>query len=107
MGVLAFNVGALLYSWLLYRSSLVPRWLSGRGIAALFVLMAAGLLAMFNQRPVTSYVILAIPIGLQEMALALWLIVKGFSSAAPGSVQPQTAAVRARTTTPSFSEAHP
>ena len=40
-GVLAFCVGALLYSWLLYRSNLVPCWLSGWGIAALFLIMAA------------------------------------------------------------------
>jgi hypothetical protein len=81
-GVLAFCVGALLYSWLLYRSNLVPRWLSGWGIAALFLMMAACLLALFNQNPVTSYVILAAPIGVQEMVLAVWLIVRGFSSAA-------------------------
>jgi hypothetical protein len=92
-GVLAFIVGALLYSCLLYRSSLVPRWLSGWGIAALFLMMAACLLALFNQRPVTSYVILAAPIGVQEMVLAVWLIVRGFSSAALGSIpmQPLTA----------------
>jgi hypothetical protein len=90
-GVLAFCVGALLYSWLLYESNLVPRWLSGWGIAALFLMFAACLLAVFNERPVTSYVILALPIGLQEMGLALWLIAKGFSSAAFGSVQPQPA----------------
>jgi Domain of unknown function (DUF4386) len=90
-GVLAFCVGALLYSWLLYQSNLVPRWLSGWGIVALLLMFAACLLAVFNERPVTSYVILALPIGLQEMVLALWLIAKGFSSAAFGSVQPQPA----------------
>jgi uncharacterized protein DUF4386 len=107
-GVLAFIVGALLYSWLLFRSNLVPRWLSGWGIAALFLVMAACLLALFNQRPVTSYVILAAPIGVQEIVLALWLIVRGFSSAALGSlpVEPPTA-IRPRSATALVSEAHP
>src|SRR5579864_7798173 len=88
-GVLAFTVGALLYSWLLYQSNLVPRWLSGWGIVVLFLMMAGCLLALVNQSPVTSYVILAAPIGVQEMVLALWLIVRGFSSAALASVPMQ------------------
>ena len=87
-GVLAFCVGALMYYWLFYCSDLVPRWLSGWGIAALALMLAACMLAMFDQRPVTSYVLLAIPIGLQEMVLALWLIAKGFNSTALRSVQP-------------------
>jgi hypothetical protein len=105
-GVLAFIVGALLYSWLLYRSNLVPRWLSGWGIAALFLMMAGCLLALFNQRPVTSYVILAAPIGVQEIVLALWLIARGFSFAALGSIpmQPPTA-IRPRSATAVVSEA--
>ena len=92
-GVLAFIVGALLYYWLFYRSNLVPRWLSAWGMAALFLLMAACLLALFNQTPVTSYVSLAAPIGVQEMVLAVWLIVRGFTSAALQSMpmQPPTA----------------
>jgi hypothetical protein len=86
-GVLAFIVGALLYYWLFYRSNLIPRWLSGWGIAALVLMLGACLLALFEQRSVTSYVVLAIPIGLQEMVLAVWLIAKGFNSAALESVQ--------------------
>jgi|ERR1051326_827759 hypothetical protein len=81
-GVLAFIVGALLYYWLLYRSKLIPRWLSGWGIAALLLMIAACVLALFEQRPVTSYVALVIPIGVQEMVLALWLIARGFGSVA-------------------------
>ena len=107
-GVLAFIVGALLYYWLLYRSNLVPRWLSGWGIAALFLMTAACLLALFNQNPVTSYVILAAPIGVQEMVLAVWLIARGFSSAALASVptQPLTA-TQPRSATARISGAHP
>jgi Domain of unknown function (DUF4386) len=89
-GVLAFCVGALLYYWLLYRSDLVPRWLSGWGIAALLPMVAACLLALFEQRPVTSYVILALPIALQEIVFALWLIARGFGPAAIAP-QPHTA----------------
>ena len=63
--------------------------LSGWGIAALFLMMAACLLALFNQQPVTSYVILAAPIGVQEIVLAGWLIVRGFNSAALAAVTTQ------------------
>jgi hypothetical protein len=107
-GVLAFIVGALLYYWLLYRSNLVPRWLSGGGIAALFLMMAACQLALFNQTPVTSYVILAAPIGVQEMVLALWLIVRGFSFATLGPVPMQApTAIRPRSALDLVPEARP
>jgi hypothetical protein len=108
VGVLAFCAGALLYSWLLYQSNLVPRWLSGWGIAALFLMFAACLLAVFNERPVTSYVILALPIGLQEMVLALWLIAKGFSSTAAEAVQPRSpSATRPHRASALVQEGHP
>ena len=87
VGVFAFCVGGLLYSYLFYRSRLVPRWLSGWGIGAIVLLFLACLLALFSQNDVTTYTVLALPLGVQEMVLAVWLIVKGFSpparSAAP------------------------
>jgi hypothetical protein len=83
-GVFAFSVGAFLYYWLFYQSKLIPRWLSGWGIAAVFLMMVACFLSLFSQSAVTSYVILAIPIAVQEMVVAVWLIAKGFNSAGIG-----------------------
>ena len=77
VAVFAFNFGALMYYSLFYRSRLVPRWLSGWGIAAALLFTTACLLALFSNRPVTGYTLLILPIAVQEMALAIWLLVKG------------------------------
>ena len=79
-GVFAFCVGALMYYALFYRSRLVPRWLSGWGLAGAFLMLTACLLALFSDRPVTGYALLILPILVQEMALAAWLLTKGFST---------------------------
>jgi hypothetical protein len=81
-GVFAFSLGALSYYYLFFQSRLIPRWLSGWGIAAIISMVLACMLALFSNSPVTGYVLLALPIAVQEMVLAVWLIVKGFSSAA-------------------------
>jgi hypothetical protein len=78
-GVLAFTVGALMYYSLFYRSRLVPRWLSGWGVAGVLLMMTACLLALFSNRPVTGYTLLILPIAVQEIVLAVWLLVKGFN----------------------------
>jgi hypothetical protein len=81
-GVFAFALGALMYYYVFYRSRLVPRWLSGWGIVAEFLVLVACMSALFSRNPVTSYIILVLPIAVQEMVMAVWLIARGFSSAA-------------------------
>jgi len=76
-GVFAFCVGALMYYALFYRSRLVPRWLSGWGIAGALLMLTACLLALFSDNPVTGYVVLILPILVQELVLAAWLLIKG------------------------------
>ena len=81
-GVFAFCLGAFLYYGALFQSRLIPRWLSVWGIAAVILMTTAGVLALFNNTAVTGYAPLALPIFLQEMVLAVWLIAKGFSPSA-------------------------
>jgi len=76
-GVFAFCVGALMYYALFYRSRLVPRWLSGWGIAGALLMLTACLLALFSDSPVTGYTVLILPILVQELVLAAWLLIKG------------------------------
>jgi hypothetical protein len=84
-GVFAFALGALMYYYVFYRSRLVPRWLAGWGVVAELLMLVACLSALFNHTPVTSYTILVLPIAVQEMVMAVWLLGRGFSAAAPGA----------------------
>ena len=84
-GVFAFSLGAFMYYYLFYQSRLIPRWLSGWGLVAIILMMTACVLALFSNSPVTGYTLLILPIAVQEMVLAVWLIVKGFNVSAIAS----------------------
>jgi hypothetical protein len=79
-GVLAFYLGGLLYYCVFYQIRLVPRWLSSWGIGGVILGAVAALLILFGATGTMSTVqiVLNVPIGIQEMVLAVWLIVKGF-----------------------------
>ncbi len=89
---LAFFLGTLMYYVILYKSKLIPRWLSGWGILGAVLSLAATVLASFTRdlgmASVNTY--LSAPIGLQEMVLAVWLIVKGFNPSAIASLSAKT-----------------
>ena len=97
VGMLAFCIGALMYYYVFYTSRVVPRWLSGWGLVGAALMLASTVYAGFTQDFgfTTVTTVLNIPIGLQEMFLAVWLIVKGFKappvrSSAPSSVHSMT-----------------
>ncbi len=82
--VFAFYVGGLLYYRVFFQTRLVPRWLSAWGIGAVILGAVAALLVLFGaiETMSTTQIVLNIPIGLQEMVLAVWLIAKGFRTSA-------------------------
>lgn len=84
---IVLSLNALMLSYLLYQSRLVPRFLSVWGLIGAPLILAAGLLIMFGVTPMVSTIsaLLIFPIALFEMALAIWLIAKGFNSSAIAS----------------------
>jgi len=76
-----FSVSALILNWAFYRNGLIPRWLSLWGLIGVPLMFASGLLVMFESlnSNASTLNLLVVPLALQEMAMAIWLIVKGFS----------------------------
>jgi hypothetical protein len=76
-----FGLGALTLNYVLYQSSLVPGWLSLWGIVGAVLVFTYGLLGIFGADTGmgSPFMLLAMPIALQEMVFAGWLIAKGFN----------------------------
>ena len=74
---LVWSLSALLLNYLLYNSKLVPHWLSAWGFVGAALSLTAYLFQSFSIN-LTEF--LYLPIGLQEMVFAGWLIVKGINS---------------------------
>jgi hypothetical protein len=91
-GLLAFGLGALMYYYIFFQTKLVPRWLSGWGLIGIILIIVTSMLVMFRViGPMsTTQIVLAVPIAVQEMVLAVWLIVKGFNSSAIASLSAKT-----------------
>jgi len=85
-----FSITAFILNYSLYRTKLVPRFLSVWGLVGAALMFVAGLLGLLGRDPFSTTVIaLAAPLAINEMVLAFWLIIKGFdsTSAASGSAQ--------------------
>ncbi len=79
--LLCWCIGAFMYYALFYQHRLVPHWLSGWGLIGITLTTISSLLVMFHVIPGfgTVQVVANLPIALQEMVFAVWLIVKGFN----------------------------
>lgn len=81
---LVFPVGAMILNSMLFRTRLVPRFISGWGFLAAALLLGGSVLVFFDVfaavPPVTLEAALAGPIAVQEMVFAVWLLAKGFDA---------------------------
>jgi hypothetical protein len=90
---IVFGLGALMLYTVLYQSQLVPRWISIWGFIAILLNLVTGFLMMFQLMTgfSTLNMLMNLPIFLQEMVMAVWLIVKGFNAPALASLSAKTA----------------
>ena len=83
--VIVFSLDAVMLYVMLYRSRLVPRWISIWGFIAILMHFSTAFLIMFHilgsgLSPIIGAINL--PIFLQEMVMAVWFIGKGFDRSA-------------------------
>ncbi|MBN1121149.1 MAG: DUF4386 domain-containing protein [Anaerolineae bacterium] len=81
---IVFPLGAAMFYIVLYQSKLIPRWITIWGLIGVALHFTEGLLSLYGvfPDPELAETIMALPIGLQEMVMAVWFIVKGFNPSA-------------------------
>ena len=77
-----FSLGALMIYWIFYRTKLIPRWLSVWGLIGGVLYLIAPMVGFFG--PDLNF--LQMLLAVQEMVMALWLIIKGFNLDAVAAV---------------------
>lgn len=82
IGTIVCSLGAVLFYGVLYQSRLIPRWVSGWGLIAVVPYSAVSLLSLLSPiNPLSTIgIALQAPFALQEVVLAVWLIVNGFNA---------------------------
>ncbi|MGG4498337.1 DUF4386 domain-containing protein [Brevibacillus reuszeri] len=84
---LAFVLAMFFFTCVFYQTRLVPRWLSALGLIGSVLSILASLLFMIRFIGLdAAYMMLNLPIALQQLILAIWLIMKGFSQVKQDSV---------------------
>lgn len=78
--MLATGMGNLLLYYVLYKTKLIPNWLSIWGLLGNTLAMLTSFLILFGSIEVVSvsFASMTIPLVIQELVLSIWLIVRGF-----------------------------
>jgi hypothetical protein len=85
--LISWCIGAFLYYSVFYQFRLVPRWLSVWGLVGISLTIVTSSLQILNVIPAFGLIqtIANLPIALQEMVFALWLIIKGINDSLPAA----------------------
>jgi hypothetical protein len=78
LGFFFLGLGSTLFSWLWWRSRLIPRWLAGLGLfaSALMAVVALGIVVDPRVYATVTMAYMA-PMGIYEIGLGLWLLIRG------------------------------
>jgi hypothetical protein len=90
IGQAILAVGGVFLCLLLFRTRLIPRWLSAWGLIGYAIHVVGAVAEIFG---IHVSLMLLIPGGLFELALGFWLLIKGFQPAAYGQVRDDRVAV--------------
>jgi hypothetical protein len=93
LGRIFDGMAALTFYVVLFRFALVPRVITGLGIVAVASMVTGLSMPFFGHAVIFP---LLAPLGLTQLALALWLIIKGFDGVATDN-SPALSALRSRT----------
>ncbi len=91
LGRIFDGLAALTFYVALFRSAAVPRAITGLGILAVASMVTGLSMPFFGHAVIFP---LLAPLGLTQLALALWLIVKGFNGGVVGDNAPVVSALR-------------
>jgi hypothetical protein len=78
--LLTFCLSASMFYFLLYKSKLLPRFISVWGLIGVLLLFAEILSSIFGSS--LGGIMIMLPMGLNEIFLGIWLMVKGFNESA-------------------------
>ena len=78
IGGISFTIGAFFYYIIFYQSKIIPRWLAVFGLLAVICGFTSYILQFFSFNLGDFEALLHFPTLIQEMVLAVWLIVKGY-----------------------------
>lgn len=77
LAAFAFNAGAFMYCYIFFRTRLIPKWLGVFGIIVTLLGFVSAFLGFFGFYDISVF--LDFPTLFFEIAIGVWLIVKGFN----------------------------
>ena len=81
IGGISFTIGAFLYYLLFYQTGIIPRWISIFGLIAVLFAFCSYFAQFFSINLGDFEALFHLPMLIQEMVFAIWLIVKGYNIA--------------------------
>ncbi|SDB50102.1 protein of unknown function [Flavobacteriaceae bacterium MAR_2010_188] len=76
MVMIAFGIGALMFYYLLFKSKLIPRFISVWGMIGVILVLTANVVELSGS---SLGMLIYMPMGLNELFLGFWLLFKGLN----------------------------